>query len=113
MEIEYTNWGLANYYEDKIKINRGLKKYPKLHNYVLTHEQGHQQGLDLMHELPLNMKMVWSLFLFCLIHPRTWIDLSPVWYSEGRIEYDPNKAILYLVGGFLSLILLIILKIVF
>ena len=49
-KIKYVDWGLANWYEDRIEINRNLKKYPKLHNYIILHELGHKKEFDLMHD---------------------------------------------------------------
>lgn len=101
-EIKYTKWGLANSYSDHIELNEAFKKHPKLHDYVLRHEEGHKEEFDLLHEfdwtLKDNLKMLW----FCLKHPRTWVDFLPIRIIKRKIVYDLNLMIIY---GIISVLL--------
>ncbi len=57
MNIEYSEWRLANNYGDVIELNSGLKKYPKLERQILRHELGHSKNFsmnDLTHDLTEN-----------------------------------------------------------
>jgi len=107
--IQYTNWGLANWYKDRIELNKNLKKYPNLHNYVLSHEKKHKEGFDLINDIKPSI-LTLSLILFCLRYPKTLIDLSPIWIKNKKIEYDKNKILLYIFFISLSLILWVIIK---
>jgi hypothetical protein len=109
MKVKYVKWGLANFYEDGIELNENLKKYPKLHNYILLHEKGHKEGFDISHEFKFKFRFIPLMILFCLRYPRTLIDLSPVTLNKGRICYDINKTILYITAFFLIIILKLIL----
>ena len=113
MKIRYVDWGLANWYEDRIELNKNLKKYPKLHNYILLHEKGHKNGSDLIHDLSPNPKMFFPIILFCLKYPKTLIDLSPIWKKNGILYYDLNKLKLYAIGFISLLFSILLLKLIF
>jgi len=107
--IQYVEWGLANWYEDKIELNINLKKYPKLHDYILNHEKKHKKGFDLIHEffLILNIKYLFMILLFCIKYPKTLIDLSPIWIKGNTLIYDLNKILLYSIALVCIIILIL------
>lgn len=97
VSIKYNDWGLANWYEDHIELNKNLKKYPRLHNYILIHEKNHKNNFDITNDLKINLKYDFLIMLFCLRYPKTLIDLSPISYRNKKIFYDSNKIILYFI----------------
>lgn len=104
-KVIYTEWGLANWYDDRIELNKNLKKYPYLHSKILVHENKHKSNFDLLHEINFDPVYLSHLVLFCIKHPKTWIDFSPIWFKENTLIYDKNKITLYLIGIFLIFIL--------
>lgn len=100
-QIKYVEWGFANNFGSYIEINKNLKKYPKLHKYVLAHELNHKKEFDLAHEFEVDLRIVLRLILFSLRYPRTLIDLLPIQIRKGKLIYDLNTIILYLIIGIL------------
>lgn len=94
MRIEYVDWGLANYFEDHIEINKDLRRHRKLLDYVLAHELGHKKGFDLWHEFDFKLQLP-RLIMFVISHPKTWIDFLPIQYRKKRWVYDTNLFMLY------------------
>jgi hypothetical protein len=127
LQIKEVNYGVSNYYGTYIEINKDLKNYPRLYEYVLSHEKGHKDSEDLLHEFnfikplkkidtnkspnnPLyNLWMLLGLLWFCIIHPSTWIDLSPIQYRNKEFIFDNNLAILYVI----IFVLIIAIKLMF
>ena len=97
--IVYTEYGLANSYDDRIELNKSFNnpEYVKIKKFVLRHEQGHTSGFDLKHEIKdsFNLLAVFGLVLFILIHPKTWIDFSPVWKRKDELFINYELIVLY------------------
>ena len=112
--VEYIDWGLANFYEDHIEINRGLSKDKNLRDYVIRHELGHVKGFDLKHEFDYsNFKLLGKLGWFVLKNPKTWIDFLPIQYKKGNLIIDYNQIIQYIIIIGLIIGLYFLLKFIF
>jgi hypothetical protein len=103
VKIKLVEYGLANNYGTYIELNKELKKYPKLYNYILDHEKGHKKEFDLFYEFKIGLT-IFPLILFVFSHPKTWIDFLPIQIRKGKIIYDLNLGILL----FFIVILLVI-----
>lgn len=110
LKIKYVEYGLGNHFKTHIELNKELKKNELLHNYVLAHEMGHSDQFDLAHEFKIEWKIMPSLILFVISHPKTWIDFLPIQYRKGKIIYDLNLIILYI---FLLILSVVFVKIFF
>ena len=90
-KIVLVNYGLANSFKDRIEINKELKNYPDLYNYVLDHELKHNDKAfsmsDIKHEFSLN-KNILKLFIFILRRPKIWYELLPVYKKQNTIIHD-------------------------
>jgi len=95
-QIRYCQWGLANFYDNYIEINEGLKENKKVRDWIVNHEKGHKNSFDIGHELNI-LGMPISLIWFFITHPRTWIDLSPIQHKNKIFLYDLNLIILYVI----------------
>lgn len=101
MKIEYVNWGIANNFGDLIELHKDLKKYPKLHQAVLSHELRHTEGYsyqdiknDFLKESGID---IGDLLKFAITRPKTWVQLLPLYYSTIKKEWslDINYLIFY------------------
>lgn len=98
MKIVYSKYGLANNYGDHIEINKHLKNKKELRDYIIKHELGHKDNFDLTYEFKnIKLLIVLKLFLFCLAHPSTLTDFSPVEIKDKQLYFDLNKTILYFI----------------
>lgn len=101
LKIEYNEWGLANRIGDTIVLNKHLKKNPWLHEILLDHEKGHtNKSLDLKHDFK-SLKEApfkeWIMKLaFMIQHPKSLVQLSPVWFYKGRPYLDASLIIMYI-----------------
>ena len=103
MKIKYSRWGLANKIKDTIVLNKHLKKYPWLHARILKHELKHNE--DMLFNVKHDYKDLFSTGLkewiskigFMVKHPGALLQLSPVWYYEGRTYLDLSLVLMYLV----------------
>lgn len=97
--IKFVDWGIANNFGDCIEVNKELKNYPKLCNYVIKHELKHTNKLfsfyDLKHEFKFNIKMILQLFIFTLRRPKTWKEFLPAYMHDKKIIFDINMFISY------------------
>lgn len=102
-----SNYGVGNVISGKIYINRIFLNRKDLYDVVLKHELAHLNGdhaTDLKE--PFNLSMVW----FCLCHPSTWPQLSPIWIVDGVLLYDKARLTLSLIAFYIMLALIISLK---
>jgi len=98
-KIKYCRLGLSNRYENYIEINQKLKrkKYKKLRNYIIKHEEGHTLNeFDLFHEFKIPPRIIPRLLWFIITTPETWIDFFPIQYKNKKLIYDSNMLILYI-----------------
>ncbi len=109
--IVYTRWGLANRFDDSIELNENLKSSPELQAQLLAHELKHTDKKftieDLKHDLLSQQEIDYKkLIMFMLKHPRTLIQLLPLYWSPKRrqVIYDLNLIIIY--GIFFCIIIL-------
>lgn len=101
-KVIYVDSGLANFYPDRIEINKSLKSDKKLRDYIVKHELGHKESFDLMHEFKsIDFKIMPRLFKFIIKTPSTWIDFWPVQRKNNSWIYDLNLLILYTFSIFL------------
>jgi hypothetical protein len=102
VEVDYA---LANRFNDRIEINRYLKKYPELYHQILQHEMEHTDSTfskkDLLLDLTGTKINYWTLLKFMVGHPRSFYQLSPVIISKrgdvSKIVYDINQIIIYFI----------------
>jgi hypothetical protein len=100
MRVVYVDHSIGNNFGNRIELNKDLKKYPELHNYVLTHELGHTNNqkwniTDLKHDMNGDFGMGWELMRFCFRHPRAFWQFSPATRSNGVLHWDLNLILLY------------------
>lgn len=102
MDIEYTEWGLANRFNNRIEINKALRHKKRLHEYILNHELSHKPTFDVWHEAAVNWFIMPELMLFIASHPKTWIDFLPLQKRKEGWVYDLNLFVLYGIVGLLG-----------
>ena len=94
MKINHVNYGIGNVIKGEIYINKHLKKYPDLYNQVLQHEIKHTKGENPdIKEVP-KLKLIW----FMILHPKSWVQLSPIWYMHNTILIDKTISIFWILG---------------
>lgn len=101
MKLKYINYGTGNRVGNTIYLNKNLKKYPKLHDAILTHEKKHT-GRFSMFDLKLdfdnkelaNVKNEWLRFIFK--YPRTWINFFPIMKLGNNWCVDLSLTFLWL-----------------
>lgn len=103
MKIKYSKWGLANRIKDTVVLNENLKKYPKLHKILIDHELRHNDDMifnvkhDLKSMFDAGINEWMSKAAFMIKHPGALLQLSPIWYYEGRTYLDLSLILMYLV----------------
>lgn len=102
--IKEVNYGIGALLFNKkvryIQINKNLKKYPKLYEYIITHELEHaeQKGLiDFKTDLKdtFNYRLAWQLIKFMFRHPRALSIFCPILVTRDCIMFDWFKILLY------------------
>lgn len=97
-KIKYVKYAVANTFSDgTIELHKDLKKYPKLHNKILAHELKHNVGRNTKEDLKNDFTTFYGLdlFLFMIKRPRTWIQISPILFANGKWHLDINLFIAY------------------
>ena len=115
-KVTYIDYGLANFYEDHIELNRklGEERYKDIRDYVMKHELGHKKEFDLKHEFDYsNLKILMKLWYFVLKHPKTWIDFFPIQYKNKALIVDYNQILQYLMIIFLIIGLDFLIRFIF
>lgn len=106
LPIVFVNHGIANRFLNRIEINEGLKKYPRLLKIIIDHELSHTNRnftfKDLFLDIGIPTKERISLVKFIVTNPRSLTQIMPLYISKGKIVYDINMIIIY------SVLLLII-----
>lgn len=113
MEIRYVPHAIANNFGSYIELNENLKKYPDLHDALLKHELSHthSQGFtkeDLIIDLTETGVKNKDLIRFMLKHPKSFLQLVPLYKKSGVWIYDINLLIIWslgLIGGIVAIIL--------
>ena len=97
--IVFVKHGIANRFSNRIEINEGLKKYPKLLRIIVSHELSHTDKKFSFKDLFLDIGMPTterkSLFKFILTNPKSLTQIFPFYYSKGKLVYDINMIIIY------------------
>lgn len=114
--IFYTNYGVASRVGKDIFINRNLRKYPKLHDAILSHEKEHTESgyssSDLIQDI--RIKQLSGLrkeyYLFFLRHPWALTQLLPIWVYNKKVAVDITMLISWI---FAILAIFIINKIIY
>lgn len=97
-EIKYVDYGVANRINGRIEMHKDLQNYPDLHAWILFHEERHNKSenytwddfkLDAISKTPAEMFK--TVLKFMIVRPKTWIQLSPVYPSEGEYYLDRSK----------------------
>jgi len=93
-KLKIIDYGIACKIGETIYINKDIKKYPKLWNALLKHENEHTDDYGIKDILidfrgsHLN-SVKRTYYKFLLTHPRAWIQLLPIGVYDKRIIYDP------------------------
>jgi len=94
MKLVTSEWGIANRFDDEIVINRHLFDNHKLLVPILQHELDHTSKTFSMEDVKLDVTPTGAnrkeLFKFMLQHPKTWVQLSPLYFRKGKLHYDIN-----------------------
>lgn len=109
MNVTYSEWGLANRYDNEIELNVGLKEYPELHDKILKHELGHEAGSftlkDFKHDLTDTKVNILHLAKFMWKYPKSISQLMPIYkHKNYGWVYDVSLIFLY---SFFGLVILI------
>ena len=111
-KIVLVDYGLANNFGDRIEINKDLKRYPKLYNYVLKHELSHTDKdfsmQDIKNDLKINIPISLKLLSFIIRRPKIWYEFLPIYKRKNKLIYDINLIFSYILIIILILILIII-----
>lgn len=103
MEIRETDFGIANNYGSHIEINRHLKaENPKLYQAILNHELAHsdEKGFskdDFVLDVGEHKISTWQLAKFMIRHPKSFMQLAPLYKKDGVWFYDINMIIFWFV----------------
>jgi len=105
MEVREIEWGLSYHYGDYVEVNRNLKKYPELYNFIMEHEHKHSNSRgftinDLLFDIEEsfrwnNLKMVFKTWIFMLKYPKSLFQFIPFGLKEKKIVVDINRIIIY------------------
>lgn len=115
MEVRYVPYGLANNFGTHIELNENLKQYPELHDTILEHELSHTQETftkkDLLLDLESPKFSQIKLIEFMLKHPKSFLQLAPIYRMKGVWYYDINMILIYsfsllILGVFMGFIFL-------
>ena len=99
--ITYSEWGLANRFGLEIVLNENLKKHSYLHNLLLDHELKHNEKVlfNIKHDYS---SLVFEKFtdwivkcVFMCRYPKSLVQLSPIYFHNGRPYLDLSLIILY------------------
>jgi len=98
MEIRYVNEGIANRYDEVIELNENLKKYPKLHDFMLKHEMDHTstEGFtkqDFLLDINPGKISYRELMKFMIKNPKSFYQLLPFYKRNNIVFYDINLII--------------------
>jgi len=89
--VRFVNWGVGNVIDGEIYINRALEKYPDLLEKVMVHEVKHIRGEK---DVDWNETFSWKMLWFCVTHPSTWCQWSPIWI-EARYTVTVSKSMAF------------------
>jgi len=106
MKIEYVNFGIGYRLGNKILINKVLKKYPELHDYVLQHELGHTEGMsikDIKHDLSFKNQL--KILGLSIRHPSFLWSSSPIIIYNKKIHINLSAIIFWIIGITIGLLL--------
>lgn len=105
IKIVWTELGLADRIKDEILLNEALKspKYNDIRNHILLHEAQHSGKLtakDIAHDFNLknNWKMTFKIIGFALEHPKTWTQMLPFRYHNGKRYWDVSQIIVMIIS---------------
>lgn len=105
MKIEYVNYGIANRFNNRIEVNKALKKYPELLKTIIKHERNHSNGKYTLADYTSEFKMPHlKIMAFLLSHPSSWIQLSPVYPSKNMLHIDVGILISWIITILLMLL---------
>lgn len=97
--IVFVRHGIANRFKDRIEVNEGLKKYPKLLRLIISHELSHTDKSfsfkDLFLDIGIPTTERKSLFKFMITNPASFTQVFPFYISKGKFIYDINMIIIY------------------
>lgn len=101
MKLRFVDKGLANRIEDRIELHQDLVDYPHIMIPILKHELNHTNKVFTIKDLRLDLTpsgvRPWDLFKFMITRPRTWWQLSPLYYSSKKLYYDINLFIIWII----------------
>lgn len=105
MRVKYSEWGLANRFGDTILLNENLKYYPRLREILIDHELTHERNplknikIDIDSVKNIGFLEAFMRIKFMLKHPKSLIQMSPVWIYKRRPYFDLSLILIYLIIG--------------
>ena len=107
MSLIYSDWGLANRIGNDIVLNKQLLKpeWKQLHDQLLAHESGHNDhpihnlNHDVDSVIDSSPPELVTKIMFMIRHPKSLVQMSPVWFYQGRPYFDLSLILLYLCVG--------------
>jgi hypothetical protein len=111
MQITYVSSGLGNNFGDEIELNENLKNYPELHNIILNHELKHTDKAFSLKDLALDLGESkinrLDLFKFMILHPKSFTQLLPIYWSKKHgFVIDLNLILIYIISMFLFIFII-------
>jgi len=105
VEIREVEWGLAYHYGDHIEVNKNLKDYPELYEFIMEHEMKHSEvkGFntnDLLWDVEesfkwINLKKTFQVWGFMLKYPKSLTQLIPFGFKDKKLVIDFNRIVVY------------------
>jgi hypothetical protein len=113
MKIKETSWGVANRVGDVVLINKHLVKFPELRYHLIQHELSHNTQddledvrIDIKHLMNQRPLLIYQRLLFMFLHPKSWVQMSPVFIYENKAYIDHSLLIIWgLLGLFCAMII--------
>ncbi len=102
MNIEETNFGVANTIDGKIYLNKHLIEFPELRSKILEHEFEHQKAKGFIENRKIDAKTkirFLELLPFFKKYPKTFLQqYSPITYKDNTLFFEWSLLILYFLG---------------
>jgi hypothetical protein len=90
-KIIYNSWGIGYYDGKDIYINKLIKEYPEIHNYVLEHEKKHvgEKGSVSIFDLQSILTGNTMLSQFVRKHPKLFFQqICPLWIEDKELNVN-------------------------
>lgn len=101
--IEYVSYGIANRFSgNRIEINKKLlqSQYKPIYYELIEHEKAHSDKSWCLDDFAMDLQGFenrWLYNKFILTTPSSWVQLSPIYLSKGKIYWDITLIIFWFI----------------